>query len=155
MLKTIRDMLLGAFVAAAVGYAHAVVGVAPLSGGGPALIDQSYLLGLANGQNFGYVSGVTAAGTTQATATALPTGALLVEVDTTASSTGVNLPPALKGTAVFLYNNGANTLTIFPAVANNPITAAQDTINNGTSTTQATHVSKIYYCAKDGVWAAQ
>ena len=152
MIKTILNMLAGAAVCAAVTAALAI-GTPP--GTGPSLIDGAWLNGVVGGQNWLYQYGVTAAGTTQATATALPLGIALVEVDTTASSTGVNLPPCLPGTALSLYNNGANTLAVYPAVANNPISAAQDTINNTTSFSIATHVSGLFFCAKAGVWAAK
>lgn len=155
MLKTIRDMLLGAIITAAISSAFAVIGTQPLQYGGPALIDQQWLYGLAGGLNQVYQNGISAAGSTQATATALSSGVALLEIDTVGSSTGVNLPPALQGTEVNIYNNGANTLTVYPAVANNPITAAQDTINNGTSTSVNTHVSLICFSAKNGVWACQ
>jgi hypothetical protein len=156
MLKTALNMLVGAFICAAVGAASALVGTAPPPGSGPALVDGVWLNGLAGGLNNLYQSGITAAGTTQATATQLPSGILLVEVDTAAASTGVNLPPCIPGTEVNLYNNGANPLAVFPAVANNPITAAQDTINNAVSFAgPASHVSAFFFCAKAGVWAAK
>ena len=138
----------------------AIYGTPPFPG--PQLIDGTFIGGgptapggVAGGQNIASISGLTAAGTTQATALAIPSGYKLVEMDTVASSTGVNLPQAFAGTEVSIYNNGAQTLTVYPAVPNNPNTAAQDTINNGTSTTQTTHTAKTYRCAKDGVWSAQ
>jgi hypothetical protein len=54
-----------------------------------------------------------------------------------------------------LYNNGASTLTVYPSIVNNSITSAQDTINNTTSVTVATHVSELFGCAKNGVWSAK
>lgn len=153
MLKTIANMLVGALVAASITAALAVVGTPPI--GGPALVDGAWLNGIVGGQNYSYQSGITAAGTTQATATALPSGIYLVELDTVAASTGAALPSCLQGTQIFLYNNGAQTLTVYPAVANNPVTAAQDTINNTTSVTVASHVSEYFFCAKNGVWAAK
>ena len=129
------------------------VGIKPTSG--QQLIDGDYVNGVAAGLNATTQSGVTAAGTNQATAFPITAGAALVSVDTVASSTGINLPSALAGIEISIYNNGANTLNVFPAVANNPITAAQDTINNSTSTTIASHVSKVVYCPKNGIWAAQ
>lgn len=152
MLKTIRDMLLGAFFAAAVSAAFAVTGQVPLPGF--AAVDGSWLLGLSGGTNYTYQSGISAAGTTQATATQLPSGIFLIEVDTTAASTGVNLPTCIPGTQLQIYNNGAQTLTIYPAVANNPATAAQDTINNATSITITSHTATSPACAKAGVWFA-
>ncbi len=67
----------------------------------------------------------------------------------------MNLPPCYQGGLLSLYNNGLQTLTVYPAVANNPATSAQDTINNSTTTTQTTRTIKTYSCAKNGVWAAQ
>lgn len=156
MLKTIANMALGALIFAGVSAAIAATGFAPQNNGF-AMQDGTWLNGLAGGVNFAYQYGVTAAGTTQATSTQLPTGAFLVEVDTAAASTGVALPPCLQGTSIELYNNGAQTLTVYPAVANNPVTAAQDTINNGTSLSggMATHTPEIFFCAKNGVWAAK
>lgn len=152
MFKTLRDMLLGVLVCTGVGAALATVGTPPING--PGLVDGSWLLGLAGGQNYSYQSGLSAAGTTQATGTQLPTNIYLIEIDTVAANTGVNLPSCIPGTQMQIYNNGANTLTIYPAVANNPITAAQDTINNATSITLASHVATSPACAKAGVWYA-
>lgn len=152
MLKTISGFFLGAVVSAAVGFAAASVGQVPVNGFGA--VDGTWLLGLAGGTNYSYQYGITAAGTTQATATQLPSGFFLVEVDTAAASTGVNLPTCIPGTQMQLYNNGAQTLTIYPAVANNPATAAQDTINNATSITLTSHTAISPFCAKAGVWAA-
>lgn len=154
MLKTICNMLVGAILSAAVGYAAAVTGTPPI--GGPGLVDGVWLNGLAGGTNYAFQSGITAAGTTQATATQLAAGIYLYEVDTAASSTGVALPPCIAGTQNVLYNNGAQTLTIYPSIANNPVTAAQDTINNSTSLPSglASHASIAFSCAKNGVWGA-
>jgi len=132
-------------------------GQAPLKSGEEQLVDGRWLLGLAGGENFSYALGVTATGTTQATAAPLPANAFLVDVDASTASTGlgVALPFAVPGTALLVYNNTANTITVYPNVKNNPATAAQDTINNGTSVTIATHVAEIFFCAKAGVWAAK
>lgn len=155
MLKAIAHMFIGALVAACIGAAMAVTGVPPVNG--YQTPDGTWLLGVVGGQNWSYQYGITAAGTTQATSTQLPAGAALLEVDTAAASSGVALPPCFQGTQVSLYNNGANTLAVYPAIANNPITAAQDTINNGTSLSggMATHTAEIFFCAKNGVWAAK
>ena len=133
--------------------ALAVVGTPP--GTGPALQDGVWLNGLAGGLNWLSQSGVSAAGTNQATCTALNGAVELLEIDTAAASTGACLPTAVPGTELKIYNNGAQTVTIYTAVANNPVTAAQDTINNSTSKTIAQHVSVTFWCAKAGVWAAQ
>jgi hypothetical protein len=129
------------------------VGIVPTPGF--RLIDGAYILGLANGLNNSYVNGLVGAGTTQATCATIPPSTALVEFDTVASSTGFCLPFGLAGTEINFYNNGAQTATIYPNATNNPITAAQDTINNSTSTTLATHTRLSCMSAKNGVWGCQ
>jgi hypothetical protein len=155
MLKSAAYMLVGAVLSAMVGTAFAVVGTAP--GTGPSLIDGAWLNALAGGQNRAYIYGITAAGTNQATATQLTGGYAQYEVDTASASTGVALPACLQGSVLNVYNNGLQTLSIYPQIANNPVTTAQDTINNGTSFSGglATHTLAIFSCAKNGVWAAK
>jgi hypothetical protein len=155
MFKTLRDMILGAIVCASIGAAMAVVGVPPVPSNGPGLVDGTWLVGLAGGANSVYQYGISAAGTTQATATQMPAAIKLMEVDTAASSSGVALPFCYQGTEFGIYNNGANTLTVYPNVANNPITAAQDTIDNTTTVSVSSHTAEIFFCAKNGVWAAK
>ena len=133
----------------------ATYGTPPTPATGPGLVDGTWLNALAGGQNQAVQSGISAAGSTQAGATQLGAGISLFSIDTVASSTGVALPMCLAGSRLSIYNNGANTLTVYPTVPNNSVTGSQDTINNGTSTTQTTHVSKTYYCPENGVWAAQ
>lgn len=125
-------------------------------GTGPQLVDGTWLNGIAGGTNSSYQSGLTATGSSsQATALQLTSGYTIVEVDTVGANTGVALPAAFAGTEISVYNNGASTLTIYPQIANNPITAAQDTINNSTSTTATTHTGLYFFCAKNGVWCAK
>lgn len=122
---------------------------------GPQLVDGTYVNGIAAGLNATSQAGFTAAGNNQATALQLSPGNTLIEFDTVGNGTGAALPAALAGTEISIYNNGANTLTMYPSIANNPVTAAQDTINNGTSTTIASHASGYFFCAKNGIWAAK
>jgi hypothetical protein len=62
-------------------------------------------------------TGITAAGATQGTATALSATALEHFVTTVAVSTGVRLPtPAAAGAKYTIYNRGANALNVYPAV---------------------------------------
>lgn len=154
MLKTIRDMLVGALIVGAVTAAFAVTGQPPLTGMGPGLVDAQWLNGIAGGTNYTFQSGISAAGTTQATSTPLAAGIYLYEIDTAAASSGVSLPPCIAGTQSVIYNNGLSTLTIYPSIANNPITTAQDTINNATSLSLSSHTSTAPACAKNGVWSA-
>lgn len=131
------------------------VGRAPIAGSDEQLIEGRWALGIVSGQNWLATSGIAAAGTNHATSFQLPSGYALMEVDTVGSGAGVSLPPAVAGTSIMIYNNGASTLTIYPSIANNRAlaTPAQDTINNATSVTLAQHVSAILFCAKTGIWA--
>lgn len=153
MLKTIRRFLCVMFVAAAPPIAIAGVGQTPAPG--YVLPDGNWLLGLSEGVNNTYQYGISAAGSTQAGATQLPSQKTLVEVDTVASGAGVALPSCLVGTEISLYNNGANTLTVYPTVSNNPVTGAQDTINNSTSLSLSSHAPEYFFCANNGNWAAK
>ena len=148
--------IVGAVVAASIS-ASATVGIPPNPANGPSLVDGTWLNGLAGGLNNSYQYGLTGAGTNQATATQFPSGYELLEADTVAGSTGFALPFAYQGTEIYFYNNGANTATIYPNVTNNPSLspAAQDTINNGTSITVASHTGELFFCAKNGVWFAK
>ena len=155
MSKKLAGLLLGAMVCAAASGALAATGVAPQNGFGT--VDGTYINGLAAGENATYVYGLTATGSNQAGALQLAPGNTLIELDTVASSTGVALPAAIQGTEISLYNNGANTLTVYPSIANNGATGAQDTINNGTSFSGgvASHASVYCFSAKTGVWACK
>src|SRR5690242_6265675 len=59
-------------------------------------------------------SGLTATGSTQAGALAL--GADFNDFSTVASGTGALLPPMNPGDEVFVYNGGANALSVYPPV---------------------------------------
>lgn len=114
----------------------------------------SGLKALANSTGLTFLNGVVAAGSTQAGATQLGSFAMF-DIDTVGSGTGVALPGAIAGTTIEIYNNGSNTLTVYPLIANNPLTSAQDTINNSTSTTITSHAAGYFFCAKNGVWCGK
>ena len=61
----------------------------------------------------GVTTGITAAGSTQGTATALTTGFNVVS--TVAASTGVVFPTAVAGMRILVINLGANALSVYPA----------------------------------------
>lgn len=71
-------------------------------------------------------SGLTATGTNQATALTLTSA--INEFTTVASSTGALLPPMSPGDAVYVYNGGSNTLSVYPqgtnTIANGSASAA-------------------------------
>lgn len=155
MLKTILNMLAGALIAASVGAAVAVQGIAPVNGFQTP--DGTWLLGLAGGQNLTSQSGITAhAGGTQAACFVLPAGIALISVDTVASSgDSVCLPFAQSGTDIQIANNSATTLNIFGQAGNNPLTGAADTINNTAGSTNyspTTQQNVECYSPKNGVW---
>lgn len=146
-----RSLLALSFALALVSSAFAyTVGTPPTQG--PQLIDGTWANGVVNGYNYSFQSGISAAGTTQATATVLPAGVFLIEVDTVGGSTGVSLPPCLAGTLLRIFNATSTTLTVYPAVANNPITGIQDTIANTTSGTILTQAQAAFSCPSNGKW---
>lgn len=67
------------------------------------------------------VSGISAAGTTNADATRL--SAAINEVTTTALNTGVALPPIEAGAMVMVMNSGANALLVYPGTTGAQINA--------------------------------
>lgn len=134
--------------------AMAGTGTPPTPSNGMGLVDGSWLNGLAGGQNESYQYGIAAAGTTQATATQLPAGIALIQVDS--GTGGFALPACLAGTELSVFNNSGATLTAYPSVKNNPVTGAQDTINSSTSMGSLTTAASYFFmCAKNGTWGAK
>lgn len=135
-----------------------MTGIPPQSNAGPLLPDGAWLQGLANGQNSSFVSGITAAGTTQATATQLAPNFRMVSIDTVPASSGVALPPAVPGTEILLNVSVNVTIVLYPSILNNPLTGAQDTINGGSSLSVAGvsgGTSRVIFCAKLGSWVTR
>lgn len=90
---------------------------------------------------------LTAAGTTKATALQLASAQNYL--GTTASSTGVALPPANKGDSVEVFNGGANTVLVYT-----PIGIA-DTITSGSANggfSVATMRSARFTKTTDSLW---
>ena len=71
--------------------------------------------GNAKAVNGSVVTGLTATGTTLATALALKADSNVI--GTAAASTGVSLPSAEIGDSVEVYNGGANAVTVYPDTA--------------------------------------
>lgn len=65
-------------------------------------------------------------------------------VTTTASSTGVKLVPAEAGAQVVVFNNGANSLTVYPQTGS--------TIDGGASVAIATGKERIFFGISPTVW---
>jgi hypothetical protein len=156
MIKTIVNMLVGAFVAALVSAAFAVTGQPPVQGFQTP--DGTWLLGLSGGQNQSYEFAITAkAGGTQTTCTNIAPGIYLNQVDTVASGNdSICLPFAVAGTNIQIRNNGAQTMAIFAQSGTNLLTASTDTINNASNASSYTVVaqnSADCFAAKNGSWS--
>lgn len=101
----------------------------------------------------GWVSGliptqdtISAAGTTQATATVLPLKNAY-NVTVAAASSGVLLPKSVTGMVITVANNGANTLDIYPNSGDKVNALA---VNAAFSA--ATGALTIFYCFTSGQW---
>lgn len=82
-------------------------------------------------------TGLTATGTSATDA--LQLSADWNTVATTASGTGVRLPPTEAGAMVCVYNAGANTLAVYPATGS--------TINAGASSLNVTATTRVLFIA--------
>jgi len=82
-------------------------------------------------------TGLTAAGSTQATALNLP--ATNNFISTAAASTGVVLSPGNAGDMIFVYNGGANSVTVYP-----PLGGTINNLSANTGLALATLKSGVY-----------
>ena len=130
MFKAIASLICGAVFAGAVTFAYALTGQAPLPSNGFGPVDGTWLNGVAAGTNQNYLNGIIALGTTSATATVLPIGYYLYEVDSASASTGVYLPQCVAGTQLRITNASSNIISVY-ANNNNSVTGKSlpDTIN--------------------------
>ncbi|KPJ93106.1 MAG: hypothetical protein AMJ53_08055 [Gammaproteobacteria bacterium SG8_11] len=87
---------------------------------------------------------LTAAGSS--TTDALQLAAVHNRVSTTASSTGVKLLPAEAGAIMTVANDGANTLTVYPATGS--------TIDGAASVSIATTKRRIFVGISPTVWVS-
>lgn len=90
---------------------------------------------------------LTAAGSNQATA--LQLSAVYNTVGTTASSTGVLLPPSEAGAMVTVHNDGANTLQVYA-----PVGSTIDTIASATGVSIATTKRRLFICTSSTTWSS-
>lgn len=127
------------------------IGKVPTTGFQP--VDNDWLNGFAGGHNYLFQNGLTAVGNSQATALQLLDRVAVLQIDTSSASTGAAMPAALSGVNVFVINNTSNNITIYPSIANNPTTAAQDTFNNNASSFTLNANSGVgFTCGKNGRW---
>jgi len=87
-------------------------------------------------------TGLTATGTNLATA--LQLSAVVNNVTTAAASTGVALPPAETGAMVTVFNNGANSLTVYALTGS--------TVDAGASVAIAAGKERIFFGISPTVW---
>lgn len=66
-------------------------------------------------------------------------------VGTTASGSGVKLPPTEMGNVIYVTNSGANTLTVYPY-------NTSSTINATTSASVAANYTSIYFAVSNTKW---
>ena len=85
---------------------------------------------------------LTAAGSTAADALAL--SAVFNRTTTTASGTGVKLPPAEAGAVCFVVNSGANSLTVYPQTGS--------TIDAGSSVSVAAAARTMFFATSATQW---
>lgn len=133
--------------------AYAITGTPPVPSNGFGAVDGTWLNGVAGGLNQLYQYGIAAAGSGQSSATQLPSGIALMEIDS--GTGGVALPPCLQGAGFSVYNNTSSTVTAYPSNTNNPVTSAQDTINNTTTLSMTAHTPYYFACAKNGVYSGK
>lgn len=88
---------------------------------------------------------VSAAGTTQGTATAINTSS--VYISTAAASSGVILPAVQQGDWIVIYNGGANAVTIYP-----PLGAKINSLGTNAGALLATNTACIYFCFSATQW---
>jgi hypothetical protein len=136
------------------------VGLPPLANMEQGLVDATWLNGLAAGQNQTFQSGLAAPNAAnQGTATPVPSGISMVEVDSSVNTGSLVLPFAVAGTEISIIQNGTGVLNIYANAGTNPLTAAQDQINNASNATAFATVTSPsvtwFACAKNGKWYAK
>ena len=138
-----------------------MVGIPPQQG--YELIEGRFLLGITNGHNMSYESGLTAhAGGTQAAGLLIPADIAFVEFDTVASGGDSAVLPfaSQPGTVIVVLNSTATSMNVYSNHGTNPVTGAADKLNGSTSAAVAVAgtggltAAVRFYCPKAGVWLA-
>jgi 2-keto-3-deoxy-6-phosphogluconate aldolase len=96
-------------------------------------------------------TGLTATGSNLAGALVL--NAAVNVVSTAAASTGVSLPAnATPGTMIYVLNQGANALAVYPATATGTINAGSAGAAISLATTNYTTRSRLFVCTGADLW---
>jgi hypothetical protein len=140
------------------------VGRIPQQGQGVGQPDFFWLRGLAGGNNrfhqsvAAFAGGGQAGGTVIGATNAQGTEAELVEIQTVVSANdSCQLPQAIKGKVLKVFNSSANSSNIYASPSVNKATGVTDTINGASNVTAyalAGGVSAEFFCPRDGIWAA-
>ena len=110
------------------------------------IMGTGFSAGQALGIGGGTTTGVSAAGTTQATATTLGPLAI-VSVDTVGAASGVVLTAGAPGDMIVVFNGGANTLKVYP-----PSGAQFNALGNNNSFTLGITSAAECYCISGTKW---
>ena len=125
----------------------------PQTDRGTRLLDQNALFGAIISENELYsFAKQTATGTNQATALVTPSTVAIVEITSTPSGSGIQLPLSDPGDRYFVANNGGATLTVYTSVNE---TVASPKINGTAGTTGVTQTNgtnAMYVCMSPGQW---
>lgn len=139
-------------------------GRAPQNGQGIGMPDFNWLLGLAGGDNHLVANATAFAGGGQASATQIgginaqgyqPMLVCLTTVESGGDSCA--LPQAVAGKVLCVYNSTATSANLYASPSTNRATDTTDTINggaNGDAYALASHKAALFFCPKDGIWAA-
>lgn len=141
-----------------------MIGRAPQPGQGIGMPDFFWLNGLAGGNNrwvqsvTAFAGGGQAGGTVIGAPNAQGIEAALVEIRTvTTANDSCQLPQAIAGKTLLVFNSSANSANLYANPNTNKATGTKDVINAGVNTDAyaiAGGVSVAFLCPRDGIWAA-
>lgn len=141
-----------------------MIGRPPQQGQGYGMPDFFWLQGLAGGNNR-YVQSVVAfagGGQPGGTPIGVPNNqgieAAIAEIRTVVTAAdSVQLPQAVNGKTLLVFNSSANSSNLYANPNVNKATGVTDTINGGANANAyavAAGKSVLFFCPRDGIWAA-
>lgn len=139
------------------------IGRQPQQGQGIGQPDFVWLLGLAGGNNRLVQKATALAGGGQPGATTIGApnaqgleAALVLLNPVVSGGDSYQLPAAVNGKMLLVFNNTANSANIFASPNVNRATGSTDTINaltNVTAFAVANNKAAVFFCPADGIWA--
>lgn len=112
------------------------------------IMGSGFSAGQALGIGGGVATAVSAAGTTQGTATTLPPLSAVM-IGTAAASSGVILTAGAPSDSIMVYNGGANPVTVYP-----PVGAKFNSLSANTGFVLATNTNALCECISATQWLA-